>query len=164
MRLRIPWRSLALVSTTALVTLTVHAAIASGAQPATVKAQGVSAVTVVTDGEYQTLTAALNVWTDIPGATAAMTVPSRWHSALIAVRFSGDFSGGGTTMRVLVDGVEANPVSVYKTTIGVVPQIAVDRSLVVGAGSHTVEVQWETSGGSLVETSWSLTVEAARVS
>ena len=119
------------------------------------KALGVSAVVVATSDLNDTSTSTTNA-TVLPGMSAHVRVPAG-RRALLMVRFSAETAcyGGGTRsnwciVEVLVDGVEAAPgdgadFALDSTDSGTEgfgswESHSTDRSIVVGEGSHTVEV------------------------
>jgi hypothetical protein len=103
-------------------------------------------------------------------------VPSG-QSALILARFAGEsYCDGGTTsnycsVRIMIDGVEAQPAVGFDFAFDTDSASddwweahSIDRSAVVGAGSHTVTVQWAVtdSGTTFRLDDWSLTVERSK--
>jgi hypothetical protein len=169
MSLRIRWRTVALISSTAVILLLVQSALASSpATPTAVTAQGISGVTVVSEATSQTLTFD-GLWDDIPGASATVAVPARWTSGLVLVQFtsSASCSVNYCAVRILVDGIEATPAS---GTLGAftvsLEAHSMDRWVVVGPGKHNVQAQWWTvrAGETFTLSDWTLVVERARAS
>jgi len=120
------------------------------------------------------------VFLDLPGASATISVPGPGN-ALVLARFSAESacyqSGGGganwCSVRILVDGVEMDPASGFDFRFDTTDDRPVasreshsmDRSLVIGPGTHTVVVQWGVAftGAEFWLDDWSLTIERAPV-
>ena len=116
---------------------------------------------------------------DVPGASASITVPSG-QQALILARFSAEsYCNDGTTgntgnwcsARILIDGVEMQPASGFDFAFDTDGEAddywesnSMDRSAVVGSGSHTVKVQRAVTSAATVFRldDWSLTVERSK--
>jgi hypothetical protein len=88
-------------------------------------------------------------WVDVPGASTAVNIPAN-HTALLLVRYSAESTCGAVgycSIRVLVDGVEADPVTgttfAFDST-GEGPEAAsMDRSTgPLPAGNHLVKLQY----------------------
>jgi hypothetical protein len=116
-------------------------------------------------------------YVDLPGAETTITVP-QGDDALILARFSADsfcFTDGSSMcrgqVRILIGGVEAAPGNVNfffdETVPPNRPEVgshATERWRAVGAGTHTVKVQWRVQFGSPTELQLAhrqLTVERA---
>jgi hypothetical protein len=110
-------------------------------------------------------------FTSIPGAACTVAVPAG-ESALILARFSAESScvGGPSwcTARILIGGVEANPVvgtdfafdSPGGEPLDSWESHSMDRSRVVGPGTYVVQVQWAVVGAPVFRLDdWSLIVE-----
>jgi hypothetical protein len=113
---------------------------------------------------------------DLPGSSTAISVPGPGNARILA-RFSAEsacFGGvGWCSVRILVDGVEMDPVVgtdfAFDSTNGGADTAtsweshSMDRSRIVGPGNHTVVVQRAVVEGSTTNTfrldDWSLTIE-----
>lgn len=145
-------------------------------------AGGISKVTVATS-DFNDTSASTTTLTPLPGMVAKISVPAG-KRALLMARFTAETScsGGGTTgnwciAEILVDGVEAHPgdgsdYAMDSTNNGANSEEnwqghALDRSIVVGPGTHTVTVLGAVTdfGGTGTQIFWtgerSLTVERA---
>jgi hypothetical protein len=114
-----------------------------------------------TSGSYVALTSATTSIAVAPGQTA-----------LLLARFSAQSqctgAAGSCSVEIFVDGNAADPVSTpanfafdSASTGGAANARAIDRSMVVSAGVHTVQVRYAVAGGatSFRLSHWSLTVE-----
>jgi hypothetical protein len=134
----------------------------------------ITALKVTRETSAQTTNSASYV--NLPGSATTISVPSG-QSALILARFSGESAceggpaGNWCSVRILVDGVEAQPASgldfAWDTDVAsddIWEAHSIDRSAVVGSGSHTVRVQWAVTnvGTTFRLDDWSLTVERSR--
>ncbi|SRR6266540_3191667 len=167
------WQASALVLATALVTVLVNDALG---EPARTSNSGgaVAAVKVVreTTGQGNTNPTA---WTAVPGATTSITIPAG-AKAIILARFTAEShcQGGSSidwcSVRVLIDGTEANPASgndfAFQTPGTGFAALALDRSsgkLSAGPSGKTVSVtvqQKVTSASTYAWLDdWHLTVE-----
>jgi hypothetical protein len=159
MRLRIPWRSVALVSTTALVTLIVHSALAGGSQPVSTTARGISRVQVVASQQGASTGGS---FVNIDGATSTVQIPASWTSGLILARFTASDGGGDSTyVQILIDGAVAKS-RVGCFCAGGMHTDTYDGWLALGPGSHMVQVQYQNDHATLYLERWNLTVELAR--
>jgi len=165
-------RPVCLMVAAVLATMWLQAAWAgSASDPISAAGRDVSRVVVVSDNTAQTIENQTE-WTDLAGAASTVGVPLNWTSALLVLRFSGAdiCNSANCLVRILVDGVEANPVmdrsSVFDGPAGVISSHSIDRWITVGPGMHVVQVQWAQSGGGVTFTLtyWQLTVERARAS
>ncbi len=114
-------------------------------------------------------------FTQLPGASTTITVPSGQTARLIA-RFSGESrcTVSWCSLRIVVDGTEMLPASginfAFDSGDGADDRfegLAMDRtSKVLSAGTHTVKVEWALGGNnsSFWLDDWQLTVEEWRVS
>jgi len=144
--------------------------------PVGASAGSVNHVNVVTETTAQTTSS--TAYVNLPGGAATIGVPSG-EAAVILVRFSGESqcSGGAAgnwcSVRVLIDGVEANPAAGLDFAFDSVSAAAaqdfwesnsMDRSRTVGAGTHSVVVQWAVTNAATVFRldDWSLTAERAQ--
>jgi hypothetical protein len=106
-------------------------------------------------------------YVNLPGASLHLRGPG-----LLVIRFTaasfcdGSIPTSVCLVRIMVDGRQARPsggtvLGSGDDTMSQAP--ALDRSLVVGRGLHTVRVQWRVSdlGGNFTLQQWSLTVERA---
>jgi hypothetical protein len=146
-------------------------AFASVRQPHKATGRSISAVSAVTSSGVTTVTVPSGVtWANLPGATAKVTVPANWKSALIISTLNADgfCTGGQCQARIVIDGRVANPAPGPRQAFFVGQRnCTIVRSLTIGPGTHTVSVQAGIRGaiGGLVEfDDWSLTVERARSS
>lgn len=177
-------RAAAISIATVIATVAVTTALARTGPTSSIAGRTVTAVRVVRDAidnAYSETTT--TTWTDFPGAATTITVPSN-QQALILVRFSGESSCAATSsegtgycsVRVLVNGVEAEPSDGDLFAFGVVSEgtfkeyesHSVDRSLgPLAPGTYTVKLQWKTTvyTGIVAMTldDWSFTVERVRV-
>jgi hypothetical protein len=142
----------------------------------TTKSGGGTITAVKVTRQTSSATTTSTTFVNLPSASATMSVPSG-HQALILARFSGESEcdggsfGNWCSVQILVNGVQANPQSgsdfAFDSDAGVASGYPVwqgnsmDRSIVVGPGSHTVVVQWRVvgSGTTFRLDDWSLTVE-----
>jgi hypothetical protein len=152
-------------------------AIGVGVALAATSAGGGAITAVRVKREVNATTTNSTTYVDVPGTTVTMSVPSGQH-ALLLVRFSAESScDGGTagnwcTLRVLVDGNEAQPAAgsnyAFDTDPGASDDIweghSMDRSAVVGAGNHTIKVQWAVTDATTTFRldDWSLIVERSK--
>jgi len=143
--------------------------------PISVDAGSINHVNAVTETAAQTTSS--TVFVNLPGAATNISVPGD-ETALLVARFTAESQcdGGGAgkfcSVRVLIDGVEANPASgldfafdsVEPGGSGLWEGNALDRSKLVGAGAHTVVVQWAVTNTATVFRldDWSFTVERAQ--
>jgi hypothetical protein len=149
---------------------------ATGSQGATGLSPALSLVT----GNQQITTTATS-WSDVPGATAMVSVASPQTTLIVQLSGVTGCATTGTpdsdtcTMRVLVDGQPTEPQvdpSVGYMVNRVGPYCceggsgSIRASAVVGSGSHTVTVQWEVqdvaplnSGTTWYLNFWTLSVE-----
>jgi len=142
--------------------------------PTTIQGGSVTSVIVVRQRAEQIMPAH-NDWSDVPGATADVTVQDG-TTALLLVRFSSGSSclGPGIAspaclVRILVDGVEAEPVlgnrSVWGQNCGggsaCYAALSIDRSVgPLDPGTHTVTIQAEPGHIQTLEfKGWRLTIE-----
>lgn len=132
------------------------------------KGAAISGVSVVSD--TSTFSISCCVFVDLPGATVRLNVPSG-GAALLLVKFSGYCTYAAGYARVLVDGIETNPVgdddfcSGYNPNFEPTPASTILRwSDQLGAGQHTVQVQVSNYGGTgdFSIKNWILIVEHAR--
>lgn len=113
-------------------------------------------------------------YVNLPGASVDMPVPGG-ESAVLLIRFSGESRCTAQlwcTVRVLVDGVEAQPAAgtdfAFESNDSsggdVYESHSMDRTAAVGAGNHTVQVQYARQGtsGTFFLDDYSLTVERAK--
>lgn len=123
--------------------------------------KGVFKTTVVTETNAQSTSSTSYV--NLPGASASITVPAgKIH--LVNVRFSAESycfgstsdAGNWCTARVLVDGTEMLPnassdyaFNANGTADDFWEGHAMERTLVVGAGTHTITVQWAVTSANL---------------
>jgi hypothetical protein len=151
-------RAAALLGAIALVALMVRTALATAQPDFTASGGAISAVKVATvDGEQQY--GETNNWTDVSGATVAITIPSTWRSALIASRFSAPtFCSVQCSIQITMDGQVAHPgPTPFANNSGTPVADSLDGFLVLGPGSHTVKVQ--EMGSPLTFYNWTLSVE-----
>ena len=103
-------------------------------------------------------TTAPRTFVDLPGARTALTLPPDVDRMLLLVRFSAESacSGGAGAqycpVRVIVDGMEALPAAGLDfafdgtdsgtETASSWESHAMERTITVGPGAHTVQVQW----------------------
>ncbi len=148
-----------------------HAVTTSAAGPNLVRTLTSTSATTTTTTSYSV----------IPGASANVNVPAG-HTALLDVRFTAESACYTTTtttaanwciVRVTVDGVEANPASgvdfAFDSTDGggdgpgSWESHAIERSLNVGPGAHTVSVEYAVittvAGLTLRIDDWHMTIE-----
>jgi hypothetical protein len=112
---------------------------------------------------------------NFPDAVTTITVPSG-QRALILARFSAESSclsaeqSGWCSVRILIGGIPAEPAQGLQFKFDSTPRFADDafayahsmeRSRSVGAGTHTVRVQWATRNARFQLDDWHLTVERA---
>jgi len=109
-------------------------------------------------------------YTDIAGASASVDVPAG-SSGLIVARFTAETGAIGATgylsVRMPIDGGEANPTGADTFSFDNTgspgdddfESHAMDRSRMVGPGTHTVQLQARVTGGSVNIDDWHLTVE-----
>jgi hypothetical protein len=134
----------------------------------------VTQVQVVTESVAMTTSSVPFV--DLPGATATVTIPAG-SSGLILARFSGESrcSGGvgaqWCSVRVLIGGVEADPVVgadfAFDSTDNATETTnsweshSIERVRRLGAGTYTVKVQWAVTNAatSFRLDDWAFTVE-----
>lgn len=177
----LPWRAAATLATLALLALPLDAAFAQEDRPRrpeapiTFSCTSVKEVKVVTETVAQSTLAAAFI--ALPGATTTITVPTGTTGCLL-LRFIAESSctGGGAvsrwcSVRILVDGVEANPVvgtdfafdstDTGTETASSWESHAVERIARVSAGLHTVTVQWgvNIAGPTFRLDDWTLVVE-----
>jgi hypothetical protein len=153
----------------------------------TAAAMAGTAIGVTSSNQGGTVTGVKVVWgTDLqetssqtfenfPGGVTTIAVPSG-QRALILARFSAEstcISGaqsGWCSIRILVDGVPTDPAQGLEFKFDTTPRFADDafsyahsmeRSRAVGAGTHTVRVQWATRHARFQLDDWHLTVERA---
>jgi hypothetical protein len=137
----------------------------------------VTKVNVVTETNAQSTNS--TTFVNLPGGNTGVSVPIG-ESALILARFSAESAcSGGTgaqwcSVRILIGGVEANPVvgldfAFDSTNNGSETPFSweshsVDRSRIVGPGTYTVQVQWAVTSSATAFRldDWSLTVERAQ--
>ena len=145
------------------------------AAPVTTTAGSINHVNVVTETNAQSTSS--TAFVNLPGATATIGVPSG-ETAVLLARFSaesqcdGGAAGNWCSVRILIDGVEANPASgldfafdsVEAGGSGLWTGSSMDRSRLVGGGVRTVVVQWAVTNAATVFRldDWSLTVERAQ--
>lgn len=144
--------------------------------PVGASAGSVNHVNVVTETTAQTTSS--TAYVNLPGATTTIGVPTG-EAAVLVARFtaesqcSGGAAGNWCSVRVLIDGVEANPAAGLDFAFDSVSAAAaqdfwesnaMDRSRTVGAGTHSVVVQWAVTNAATVFRldDWSLTVERAQ--
>ena len=162
-----------------VVGVVVILAIGVGVALAATKSGGgpITAVKVVREADANTTSS--TTFVNLPGGTTTMSVPSG-QQALLLLRFSGESScDGGSwgdycSLRILVDGTEALPAEglnfAFDTDEGVAANYeiweanSIDRSIVVGSGSHTITVQYAVTTGTtdFRLDDWSLTVERSK--
>jgi len=174
--------SIAVATFAAALTLVAGVSVTAGTRralsPSTVEGGSVTSVIVVRQRAEQVMQAH-NDWSDVPGATADVTVQDG-TTALLLVRFSSGSSclGPGIAspaclVRVLVDGVEAEPVlgnrSVWGQNCGggstCYAALSIDRSVgPLDPGTHTVTIQAQPGHIQTLEfKGWSLTIERVQV-
>ena len=143
------------------------------------KAGPITAVTVVSDGGLQETSS--RTFVDVPGAATTIRVPAG-QRALIVARFSASSQCGslnpdddGCFVRILVGGVEADPVAAGSfDTAACCPNSSngdsfeshqIERSRgPVSSGTYTVKVQWQADAeNQFMLWGWHLAVERARV-
>jgi hypothetical protein len=131
--------------------------------------------------ETNATTTASTTYVNVAGASTAITVPAG-ESALILARFSAESAcyGGGTaghwcSLRIRIDGVDMDPSSgmdfAFDSTNGgdegpsAWESHSMDRSRVVGPGTHVVVVQAATTNATVTLRldDWSLTVERSQM-
>jgi hypothetical protein len=148
----------------ALATVGAGAALAS---TTSTTAKGVKAVSVVRGDDAQVMSSAS--FAGLPGASTTITVP-KGHALLIA-RFNAEsqcLASSWCSVRILIDGAEAAPVAgddfAFDSKGGAsYGAHAVERSALVGAGTHMITVQTESVGGGTFRLDdWQLTVESAQ--
>lgn len=124
-------------------------------------AKGIFKTIVVTETNAQSTNSTSYV--NLPGASATITVPAgKIH--LVNVRFSAESycfgstsdAGNWCSVRILVDGTEMLPNSGFDFAFNANGNAddfweghAMERTLVVGAGTHTVTVQWANTSSNL---------------
>ena len=130
---------------------------------------GAIAAVAVARGTNATTTSS-GTYVGLPGARLTMR-----GRGLLLIRFTAESecSGGGVddycSVEVLVDGVQAKPNSgldyAFQTNNGGTWEgNAMDRSIKVGPGLHTIQVEYATTNGGSTDfrlDDWSLTVERA---
>jgi hypothetical protein len=170
---RTRWRLLSLLATLSLCAVLVQAATASpGQRPQTadvslapslaVRTTGAQEALKVAYSPYPSTTTTSTTFLDVPGTVISVDDPSPNNSDLLVMRFSGESicSGGGSNagfclLRILVDGIEANPGQLndfvfdstnYGRETGLSQEShAIERSACVGYGRHLVQVQFKTN-------------------
>jgi hypothetical protein len=161
-------RILVVVLGTVLVAQAVRTAAAGQREdPVTTRAGAVLAVFTVTNDTLQVVPHSTE-WQDVPGASAIVKVASSWGTGLILAHFFSDAvvitSPSPASVRILVDGALADPAVPAVWNAEKQDQFFIDRSLLVGPGTHVVQVQALTSegGADLQLLDWGLTVQVAR--
>jgi hypothetical protein len=169
---RTRWRLLSLLAALSLCAVLVQAATASPGQGA--QSTDVSlapALAVMTAGAQESIQVTSSTalakttsttFLDVPRTLILLPIPSG-HRDLLVLRFSGESVcwGGGIgvdgrcSLRILVDNTEANPAvgsefsfdstNLGRETAGSHESQAIERSLCVGPGTHTVRVQFKTN-------------------
>lgn len=112
----------------------------------------VAKITVITETNAQSTSSTSFV--DLPGASATITVPAL-KTQLVNVRFSAEsycFSSTATgwcSVRILADGVEMKPNSGEDFAFDASGNAddfweghAMERTILLGAGTHTIDLQW----------------------
>jgi hypothetical protein len=107
------WRAITVVLNACLVVIVARTAVGKGLDPKTTASGPIMRVTTVTNDTEQTVEDAPD-WQDIPGASATVSAMTSWGGGLVLARFFSDGIRGcqGSNpcfLRILVDGVEADP-------------------------------------------------------
>ena len=146
---------------------------AIGVPPTSDQGGPVTGVKVVRGTELEETSS--QTFVNFPGGVTTITVPSG-QRALLLMRFTAEsscLSGkavGWCSVRILVDGVPADPAQGLEFKFDSTPRFAddafvyahaMDRSRAVGAGTHTVRIQWATRNARFQLDDWHLTVERA---
>jgi hypothetical protein len=183
------WRITTILATIALVALATTVVVTgqegpSGPQqqatgpaaPVSGGAGSINHVNVVTETVAQTTSS--TAFVALPGASTTISVPAG-EAALLVARFTaesqctGAAAGSWCSVRILVNGAEADPASGIDFAFDAVPTVnttdfweghAMDRSKLVGAGNYVVIVQWAVTNASTTFRldDWSFTVERAQ--
>ena len=176
MRITMPWRAIALVSTSAFVGAVSTIAVANH-QPGhqTTEAKNTTKTIAVTN-ENDFFSNSLH-WVDVTGAKAEVTVPDG-EQALLLIRFTAEtvcYSNAPDhcSARVMVDDKQAKPASGtdfhFDSNYGGETDEsekahAFDRSLKVGPGTYMVKVQVQPMEGMALRIDdWHLTVERVKI-
>jgi len=151
----------------ALVGGSVAVAYAAGSSFTTVRGGAIAAVAAVRGATPVTALVANHSYKNVPGAVVQMR-----GRGLLVIRFTGQSDCTGTmssdtcSVEIVVDGAAAKPAApdyVFDANDGSGPQSpAIDRSIKVGPGLHTIRVKEKTNGTAAFGLNdWSLTVERA---
>jgi len=150
-----------------LTAVALTTAVAHAPQPQTANGRNISAVTSVSSSSRTNLNVPPNTWVNLRGASAKVTVPSGWRSALIisTLNAEGICAGGSCKVRITIDGHVTNPAVNPDGFLVAQRNATLVRSLTIGPGTHTVRVQAGIdggAGGAVRVDAWSLIVETAR--
>jgi hypothetical protein len=151
----------------AVIGASVAVAYAASSSFTTVRGGAIAAVAAVRGSTPITGSVANHSYANVPGAVVQMR-----GRGLLLIRFTaqsdctGTMSSDTCSVEIVVDGVAARPAApnyVFDANDSSGPQSpAIDRSIKVGPGLHTIRVREKTSGtASFSLNDWSLTVERA---
>jgi hypothetical protein len=151
----------------AMIGASVAVSYAAGSSYTTVRGGAIAAVAAVRGSTPITALGSNTTYANVPGAVVQMR-----GRGLLLIRFTGQSECTGTmasdtcSVEIVVDGAPAKPAApnyVFDANDSSGPQSpAIDRSIKVGAGLHTIRVKQKTHGtASFGLNDWSLTVERA---
>jgi hypothetical protein len=162
-----PWQLALGLVLGAVIGASVAVAYAATSSFTTVRGGTIAAVAAVRGSTPITVLWGNTSYANVPGAVVKM----RGHGLLL-IRFTGQSDCTGTlasdtcSVEIVVDGAAAKPAApnyVFDANDSSGPQSpAIDRSIKVGPGLHTIRVKEKVNGGaSFGLNDWSLTVERA---
>ena len=151
----------------AVVGASIATAYAATSAVSTVRGGAIAAVAAVRGATPITVLRTNTTYANVPGAVVQMR-----GRGLLLIRFTGQSDCTGTassdtcSVQIVVDGAAAKPAApdyVFDANDGSGPQSpAIDRSIKVGKGLHTIRVREKTNGNAAFGLNdWSLTVERA---